>query len=149
MTTNQAMKIGDAAAALGIEAHVLRHWESVGLLAPQRSPSGHRSYDEHILDYARLIQILQRTGLSLGQIRQLGHSAHEQRLELIAARRAEVRDRMALLRATNQFLEHITACAHPIIAQCPECSDFVKQSHTHRAGEFPTAASVPRQKACP
>ncbi|MER6046187.1 MerR family transcriptional regulator [Streptomyces sp. NPDC001793] len=136
MTTAQAMKIGDAAAALGIEAHVLRHWESVGLLAPQRGPSGHRSYDAQVLNHARLIQILQRAGLSLDQIRQLGHSAREERLALVAARRAEARDRIALLQATDQFLEHLTACSHPIVAQCPECSGFAKQGHARRTDEF-------------
>ncbi|MBJ8342063.1 MerR family transcriptional regulator [Antrihabitans sp. YC3-6] len=137
MTTIPAMKIGDAAAALGIEAHVLRHWESVGLLAPKRSQSGHRSYDEHILDYARLIHTLQRAGLSLDQIRRLGYSAREQRLSLIDARRAEVRKRIALLHATDRFLEHLAACSHPIIAECPECSDFAKRGHLRSSGKFP------------
>lgn len=137
MTTVRAMKIGDAAAALGIKAHVLRHWESVGLLTPQRSPSGHRSYDEHTLDRARMIQVLQRAGLSLEQMRQLGHSAHESRPALITVHRAAVRDRIALLQATDQFLEHLTACAHPIIAECPECSDFTTQGYARRAGGFP------------
>jgi DNA-binding transcriptional MerR regulator len=136
------MRIGDAAAALGIEAHVLRHWESVGLLAPPRNPSGHRSYDEHILDYARLIQTPQRTGLSLEQIRQLGYSTPEARLALIAARRAEIGDRIALLRATDRFLEHLTACGHPIIAECPECSEFAKRSHAGRPGESPPLFTI-------
>jgi MerR family transcriptional regulator, copper efflux regulator len=132
VTTSRAMKIGDAAAALGIETHVLRHWESVGLLAPQRSRSGHRSYDEHVLDNARLIQVLQRTGLSLQQIRQLGHGARAERLALIAARRTEVRERIALLQAADRFLEHLTACSHPIIAECPECTDFTTRGR-HRS----------------
>lgn len=137
MTTTRTMKIGDAAAALGVEAHALRHWESVGLLTPKRSPSGHRSYDEHVLDSARLIQILQRAGLSLDAMRRLGHSAHEERLALVAAHRAQVRDRIALLQATDQFLEHLTACSHPVIAECPECSDFTKRGNARRTAEFP------------
>jgi DNA-binding transcriptional MerR regulator len=48
-------RIGAAAAALGTEAHVLRHWEDTGLLQPPRSSSGHRSYDEEQLTRARLI----------------------------------------------------------------------------------------------
>ncbi len=137
MTTVHTMKIGEAAAALGIEAHVLRHWESAGLLMPQRNRSGHRTYDEHVLDYARLIQTLQRTGLSLDQIRQLGYSADDVRLDLIALRRAEVNDRIALLQATDRFLGHLTACSHPIIAECPECSDFANQGRAPRPGGFP------------
>lgn len=124
MATLEGMRIGDAAAALGIEAHVLRHWESVGLLIARRSPSGHRSYDEQLLDQARLIRILQRAGLSLDQIRQLDVGAHAERRALIEAERIEVRERIALLRATDRFLEHLGDCRHRVIAECPQCSRF-------------------------
>ncbi|MFE3255663.1 MerR family transcriptional regulator [Nocardia sp. NPDC059091] len=137
MAIAQDMRIGDAAAALGVETHVLRHWESVGLLAPPRSPSGHRSYNEHILDYARMIQTLQRTGLSLDQIRQLGVSGYDGRRDMIADRRAEVRERIELLEATDRFLEHLLECTHPIISECPDCSGFVARAQARRAAEFP------------
>ncbi|MFF0634571.1 MerR family transcriptional regulator [Nocardia sp. NPDC004151] len=137
MTTAQDMRIGDAAAALGVETHVLRHWESVGLLAPPRSPSGHRSYNEDILDYARAILTLQRTGLSLNQIRQLGLSEHTDRRAIINDRRTEVRERIALLEATDHFLEHLLACRHAIISECDECSAYVAQAHVRRAPDFP------------
>ncbi|MFB7715822.1 MerR family transcriptional regulator [Nocardia sp. NPDC056100] len=126
MTTAQDLRIGDAAAALGIEAHVLRHWESVGLLYPPRSPSGHRSYDSNTLDVARLIRLLQRTGLSLSQIRQLGVGACDDRQDLIAGKRAEIQRQVALLQATERFLAHLTECSHPVIAECPECSEFTR-----------------------
>ncbi|MFF2550335.1 MerR family transcriptional regulator [Nocardia sp. NPDC058058] len=132
MTTAQDMRIGDAAAALGIEAHVLRHWESVGLLYPPRSPSGHRSYDPNTLDVARLIRLLQRTGLSLSQIRQLGVGACDDRLDLINSKRADIQRQVALLQATERFLTHLTECSHPVIAECPDCSEF-----TRADSEFP------------
>ncbi|MFD0000202.1 MerR family transcriptional regulator [Nocardia sp. NPDC127526] len=132
MTTVDAVRIGDAAAVLGIEAHVLRHWESVGLLHPPRTPSGHRHYDEQTLHRARLIRILQRTGLSLEQIRRLGAGARADRLALIADKRAEVQERLALLRATDRFLEHLTECRHPIIAECPECAGFATLEQRRR-----------------
>ncbi|WP_327146564.1 MerR family transcriptional regulator [Nocardia sp. NBC_01327] len=128
----QDMKIGDAAAALGLEAHVLRHWESVGLLQPSRSPSGHRSYDENNLDVARLILKLQRTGLSLGQIRQLGLGEYDGRLALIADKRAEIQEQIVLLRATDRFLEHLTECRHRVVADCAECSDFSRANRRRR-----------------
>ncbi|MCU1643806.1 MAG: hypothetical protein JWN03_4081 [Nocardia sp.] len=128
----QEMKIGDAAAALGIEAHVLRHWESVGLLQPSRSPSGHRSYDENDLDVARLILKLQRTGLSLGQIRQLGLGEYDGRLALIADKRSEIQEQIVLLRATDRFLEHLTECRHRVVAECAECSDFTRANRKRR-----------------
>ncbi|MFI6865816.1 MerR family transcriptional regulator [Nocardia sp. NPDC050406] len=124
MATVTDMRIGDAAAALGIEAHVLRHWASVGLLAPNRSPSGHRNYDANTLDQARLIRTLQRAGLSLEQIRQLAVGARAERVTLIDAERAAVRERIALLRATDRFLEHLGECRHRVVSECPECSRF-------------------------
>lgn len=124
MSTLEDMRIGDAAALLGIESHVLRHWESVGLLVPRRSPSGHRSYDEQTVSQARLIRTLQRAGLSLDQIRQLAVGKRADRLALIEAERSEVRARIALLRATDRFLEHLAACQHRVIAECPDCAAF-------------------------
>ena len=50
------MRIGDAAARLGIEPHVLRYWEEAGVLVPRRLRSGHRDYDEDSLGHARLIR---------------------------------------------------------------------------------------------
>ncbi|WP_067821053.1 MerR family transcriptional regulator [Nocardia inohanensis] len=133
MTTTALMRIGDAAAALGIEAHVLRHWESVGLLSPPRTPSGHRGYDEQTLYLARLIRILQRTGLSLDQIHELGRIDRDGRKELIATRRAQIQDRIAVLERTDRFLEHLVTCHHPVISECPECSDFARSDRTgHR-----------------
>lgn len=129
MASAGRMKIGDAAAALGIEAHVLRHWESVGLLAPARTASGHRSYTDQTLDQARIIRTLQRTGLSLEQIRELGMSAHDERLARVTAHRAELRERIALLEATDRFLDHLAACRHPVIAECPPCSEFADAEH--------------------
>ena len=84
------LKIGDAAVQVGVPAHVLRHWESVGLLHPPRSGSGHRAYDRQTLDQARLIRTLQRTGLSLSRIRELGRSGRGDRMAMIADERAEL-----------------------------------------------------------
>ncbi len=118
------LKIGDAAVELGIEAHVLRHWESVGLLAPPRTPAGHRSYDRRTLDQARVIRTLQRTGMSLLEIRRLADAAYSDRTALIAAKRADLAARMAVLEATDHFLQHILECRHPVIADCPSCRSF-------------------------
>ncbi|MGW0246430.1 MerR family transcriptional regulator [Nocardia goodfellowii] len=124
MSTMEDMRIGDAAALLGIEAHVLRHWETVGLLVPRRSPSGHRAYDEQTIAQARMIRVLQRAGLSLEQIRQLAVGARPDRLALIETKRAQVREHIALLRATDRFLAHLSACRHRVISDCPECAAF-------------------------
>ena len=122
------VRIGDAAVALGVETHVLRHWEPVGLLAPARRHAGHRTYDQQPLGQARVVQPLHRAGLSLRQIRQLATSAQDERKTLIDGKRAEIHDRIALLQVTARFLGHVTACRHPVIAECPECSSFAATS---------------------
>lgn len=38
------MTIGQVAGHFGLPAHVLRHWESVGLLSPVRVEGGRRRY---------------------------------------------------------------------------------------------------------
>ncbi|QLY28465.1 MerR family transcriptional regulator [Nocardia huaxiensis] len=134
MTTAPLMRIGDAAAVLGLEAHVLRHWESMGLLHPPRSASGHRVYDEQTLNRARMIRILQRTGLSLDQIRQLAISDRADRLSLVDGKRAEIRERIDLLQATDRFLTHLLTCSHRIVAECPDCLEFTTREYAQDNG---------------
>ncbi len=84
------LRIGDAAAMLGLDSHVLRHWEEMGLLRPPRSSSGHRVYDDELVTRARLIRVCQRAGMSLAEIRALGTAGMARRVELVAAKRAEI-----------------------------------------------------------
>ena len=122
MITRDEIKIGEAAVTLGTTTHTLRHWEALELLSPPRGPSGHRAYDEHVLLQARLIQVLQRTGLSLEQIRTLSGSGGDDRLSLINGQRTEIQGSISLLQAADRFLEHIVSCRHPVISECSECA---------------------------
>jgi MerR family transcriptional regulator, copper efflux regulator len=124
------MRIGDAAARLGIEPHVLRHWEDVGLLVPQRLPSGHRDYDEDTVDRARMIRVAQGIGLSLSEIGDFATADRAGRRTAIAEQRDLLRRRVSLLQAMDGFLAHIGDCVHPVLAECPECSAFVTYCET-------------------
>lgn len=48
-------RIGEAAAIVGVEAHVLRYWETEFKLRPQRSDSGQRMYRRQ--DLGKLLRI--------------------------------------------------------------------------------------------
>jgi len=119
------MRIGDAAARLGIESHVLRHWEEVGVLVPRRLRSGHRDYDEDSLDHARLIRVAQTAGMSLAEIREFAIADRDQRRTAITSHQDRLRRQMTLLQAMDGFLTHVGDCVHPVLSKCPECSAFV------------------------
>ena len=63
--------IGDVAVRFGLPQHVLRHWESVGLLTPARDSSGHRRYGP--AEPARIAMILmgKEAGSGLGELQVL------------------------------------------------------------------------------
>src|ERR1700722_2098549 len=56
---DRQIKIGEAARIIGVEAYVLRFWETqFPFLRPRHSRSKHRYYDEKSLDSLRLIRRL-------------------------------------------------------------------------------------------
>lgn len=63
------LKIGEMAALLGTTTKTLRHYESLGLLAPHtRTASGYRLYDTEALSRAGLAIGLRRLGLSIPEV---------------------------------------------------------------------------------
>jgi MerR family transcriptional regulator, copper efflux regulator len=126
--SEENQRIGDAAATLAVAPHVLRHWEDVGLLRPRRLSSGHRAYDDQTIGQARMIQICQRAGLSLAEIKELAARGRPDRIALIESKRAQIAEQLAGLRLADKFLAHITGCAHPVISECPECSALTAKS---------------------
>src|SRR5687768_5930495 len=60
--------IGDVARRFGLETHVLRHWEDVGLLLPERDGAGRRRYGR--ADVVRIAVVIRSklAGMSLDQI---------------------------------------------------------------------------------
>ena len=66
------MRIGELAERSGVTAKTIRFWESAGLLAePDRTPSGYRDYDHHVVDRLDFIRHAQTAGLTLAEIRRV------------------------------------------------------------------------------
>ena len=67
-----SMRAGEVAEAAGVNRETLRYYERRGLLdAPDRSPGGHRVYDDQAVVTLRVIKAAQRLGFTLDEVAEL------------------------------------------------------------------------------
>jgi DNA-binding transcriptional MerR regulator len=118
--------IGDVAARFGLETHVLRHWESVGLLQPDRDGAGRRRYDED--DVVRIAVVIrsQAAGMSLEQIGILLDGGAGGRHEVLEAHVADLDRRMEEMSRSREMTLHALRCRAHDIATCPRFSAWVE-----------------------
>ena len=69
--TEPRMTIGQVAARAGIRVSHIRYYEAVGVLPEPERVSGQRRYDEDVLGRLSIVDIAQRAGLTLDEIREL------------------------------------------------------------------------------
>jgi len=63
-------RIGDAASLVGVEAHVLRYWETEFRMRPQRSSSGQRMYRRKDLErFLRIKSLVHDQGFTIAGAR--------------------------------------------------------------------------------
>ena len=63
-------RIGEVAELVGVEAHVLRYWESEFGMKPKRSKSGQRRYQRHdITEFLRIRQLVHEEGFTIAGAR--------------------------------------------------------------------------------
>ena len=113
------MNIGEAAAASGVSAKMIRHYESIGLIGEaSRTASGYRVYGEgdvHTLTFVRRARDL---GFSLPQIRDLLALWHDQarasaEVKRIALGHVEaLREKMREIEAITGTLLHLAEHCH-------------------------------------
>ncbi|GAA3441146.1 MerR family transcriptional regulator [Planomonospora venezuelensis] len=120
-TAAESLEIGELAGRYGLAAHVLRHWEAMGLLSPARQGNGRRRYGPEDEARVALIVRAKEAGASLEQIRDLvtaGSGAR--RREILARHRAGLARRMERLRASMEMVEHVLDCPEEDFFDCPE-----------------------------
>ncbi len=67
------MQIGKLATLTGISIRMLRYYEQLGLLQPERTPAGYRRYSVTDINTVKQIELLQQAGLTLTTISHLTH----------------------------------------------------------------------------
>lgn len=114
------MTIGQVAAHFGLPAHVLRHWESVGLLHPTRVAGGRRRYTRDDLFRVASILRAKQAGLPLPDIRAfLTARDPAARKDVLRRNHRILQARMTALRSALDLLEAGLNCTHKDIATCP------------------------------
>lgn len=116
---NYPMNIGEAAAATGVSAKMIRHYESIGLIpAPARSLSGYRNYSENEVHTLRFIRHARNLGFSMAQISELLGLWRNQRRssgkvrDLAQAHIAELEQKIREMTAMKNTLAHLVHCCH-------------------------------------
>jgi DNA-binding transcriptional MerR regulator len=112
--------IGEVADHFHLPAHVLRHWESVGLLSPARVEGGRRRYTRDDLFRVASIVRAKQAGLPLPEIREfLAARDPAARKDVLSRNHGALEARMAALRSALDLLEAGMNCSHEDIATCP------------------------------
>ncbi|MBM7489034.1 DNA-binding transcriptional MerR regulator [Micromonospora luteifusca] len=114
------MTIGEVADHFGLPTHVLRHWESVGLLCPARVAGGRRRYTRDDLFRVASILRAKQAGLPLSEIRAfLAAGDPAARKDVLRRNHGALQARMAALRSALDLLAAGLNCSHQDISTCP------------------------------
>jgi DNA-binding transcriptional MerR regulator len=118
-TTEVRWSVGELADRFDLATHVLRHWEDMGLLAPDRDAAGRRVYGEQDAYRVAVIVSSKAAGMSLEQIRALLDAEAAGRREILRAHLADLEARMAEMERSRHLTEHALDCRAHDIANCP------------------------------
>ncbi|MEV8596099.1 MerR family transcriptional regulator [Streptomyces sp. NPDC052012] len=114
------LSIGELAGRFGLATHVLRHWEAMGLLHPDRDGGGRRRYGANDLTHVATILIMKEAGLSLSSIRSLSTTVDRAtRREILHPVAEELRSTIAAAQAALDLIEGGLNCEYENVTQCP------------------------------
>lgn len=121
------MNIGQAAAASGISAKMIRYYESIDLIPEtRRSDAGYRKYTDNDLHTLRFIKRARKLGFSLEQIRELlslwgnSHRASADVRAIATSHIDDLNKRIQELTEMRDTIGHLVqACAGNERPECP------------------------------
>jgi MerR family redox-sensitive transcriptional activator SoxR len=137
------MRIGEVAKRAGVRVSLIRYYEDIGLLPEPDRVSGQRRYDESVLRRLAVIDVAQRAGLSLDEIRELvehGNDPMSERLRELAQRRLpEIDALIDRAQRVRAWLESASGCGCESIDDCALFDDVTLPP----AKEAPALAVTP------
>ena len=128
------MNIGQAAAASGVTAKMIRHYESIGVVQkPARTASNYRAYSDNDVHTLRFVKRARALGFSMAEIKELlglwkSKSRSSAAVKRIAARHVEALQRkIAELDSMAGTLRHLMHHCHgDHRPECPILDDLAK-----------------------
>ncbi|MFI6517583.1 MerR family transcriptional regulator [Spirillospora sp. NPDC050679] len=113
MKSSDGLAIGELAERFGLAAHVLRHWESMGLLEPARRTGGQRAYGQADLERVALILMGKEAGFTLRELRTLLSTPDPMdHRDALQRHVEELEQRIDRARAAKDLIEHALTCPH-------------------------------------
>jgi MerR family redox-sensitive transcriptional activator SoxR len=128
-----SLSIGEVAERAGLRTSAIRYYERVGLLPAPERISGRRRYDPDVFSRLALIDLAQRAGFTVAEIRTLLHgfvrrTPPGERWRRLAGRKlGEVEARIEEAQAMRRLLQRLLECECPTFEDCalpgcPPCS---------------------------
>jgi len=137
------MNIGDASKATGLPVKTIRYYEDIGLIKPERSANGYRTFEGNTIHKLRFIGRSRSLGFSIENCRSLlslyedKERASAEVRTIAISRLAEVEAKTRELDGLREVLLHlIDNCAEDSRPECPiidELSDDFKVIQRVRA----------------
>jgi MerR family redox-sensitive transcriptional activator SoxR len=122
MRDEELLRIGDVAARAGVKTSLIRYYEDIALLPEPLRVSGQRRYDRTVLRRLEVIDVAQRAGMSLDEIRVLlDHGStpvSDQLQELAAHKLPEIEALIERAERVRAWLQTATNCGCQSIDEC-------------------------------
>jgi MerR family transcriptional regulator, redox-sensitive transcriptional activator SoxR len=123
------LTIGEVAARAGVNTSHIRYYERVGVLPRPDRASGRRRYGEEVLHRLAIIDVAQRAGFTLDEIRDLTGPANQgvragQRIRALAERKLpDIETLISRAQAMKEWLEVATTCDCDTVDVCSLFTD--------------------------
>lgn len=122
MDDGPQLRIGEVAAQAGVKTSLIRYYEDLGLLPEPARVGGHRRYDAAVLRRLAVIDVAQRAGMSLDEIKVLvehGNAPVGDQLRDLAARKLpEIHALIQRAQRVEQWLQTATGCDCEALDDC-------------------------------
>jgi MerR family redox-sensitive transcriptional activator SoxR len=135
-TSSQDLRIGEVAERAGVNTSLIRYYERIGLLPAPERVSGQRRYDHAVLRRLAVIDVAQRAGLSLDEIRSLleiGTDPLSTRLQDLAQRKLpEIEALIDRAERVRAWLTAATGCECQSVDECALFDDAGRAALSER-----------------